>query len=103
MGAPAGNINASSDRSFISALNRAIAQDDGVRLRAISEKLLDKAADGDLTAINMVADRLDGKPKQAVEANLNHTGEVTINHELVAGAKELLKQRLLKLDESNTE
>ena len=81
MGAPVGNINAANDRSFISALNRAIAQDDGVRLRMIAEKLLDKASDGELMAINMVADRLDGKPKQAVDANL--TGDLTITKMIV--------------------
>jgi hypothetical protein len=79
MGAPTGNFNAANDRSFISALNRAIAQDDGVRLRMIAEKLLDKASAGELMAINMVADRLDGKPKQQLDANLNHTGDVTIS------------------------
>lgn len=37
------------------------------RLRKGIEKVLDKVADGDLAAINLLADRLDGKPAQSVE------------------------------------
>ena len=33
-----------------------------IKLRAIAEQLVDQAVAGDLTAISMVADRLDGKP-----------------------------------------
>lgn len=51
---------------FKSALRRAIAQDDAVRVRAAAEKLLDKAADGEPWALGMLADRLDGKAAQAL-------------------------------------
>jgi hypothetical protein len=37
------------------------------RLRTIAEKLIEKAMQGDLEAIEQVADRLDGKPSQAIE------------------------------------
>lgn len=53
-------------RRFIGALDRAIAQDDGKKLRFAAEKLLELAAEGDLSAINALADRLDGKPHQSV-------------------------------------
>lgn len=67
MGAPAGNQNAAKSRLFEGALKRAIAQDDGKRLRAAAEQLLNKAAEGEPWAIQHLADRLDGKPGQSVE------------------------------------
>lgn len=103
-----GNQAAASHYSFNDALRCAIDRKNLSRkekmdiLEEIASNMLDRALESKQDA-DSVADRLDGKPKQAMDANLNHTGEVTINHELVAGAKELLKQRLLKLDESNTE
>lgn len=51
---------------WIAALNRAIAQDDGKKLRAAAEKLLELAADGDVSAIKELGDRLDGKAIQAL-------------------------------------
>jgi hypothetical protein len=50
-----------------STLNRAIAQDDGERLRKAAEKLLDLAAAGEQWAVKEIADRLDGKSSQRVE------------------------------------
>lgn len=38
----------------------------------------------------------------AVTANLEHTGKIALNHEIVAGAKEILLQRLAKTNEPNT-
>ena len=50
MGAPVGNKNAvgsqETERPFRDALRRAIAQEDGKRLRAAAERLLDLAAMG---------------------------------------------------------
>lgn len=66
-GAPLGSRNASKQKPWEDALRRAILADDGKRLRAIAERLLDKAAEGDVAAIKEVGDRLDGKPKQATE------------------------------------
>ena len=37
------------------------------RAKKIAEKVVQKAEDGDLWAANMVADRLDGKPKQEID------------------------------------
>ena len=75
-GAPIGNKNNVKNRPFAEAINRAIAQDDGKRLRAIAESLLTKAAEGDISAIKEFADRVDGKVMQQIEANI--TGNVVI-------------------------
>ena len=64
-GAPFGNNNAGS-KHWRAALDRAIAQDNGVRLRAAVEKLLDMAAAGEPWAVRELADRLDGRPAQDV-------------------------------------
>lgn len=67
MGAPVGNQNAvKENRRWANALNRAIAQDDGKRLRDAAEKLLDSASIGEPWAIKELADRLDGKPAQVI-------------------------------------
>lgn len=69
MGAPVGNLNAAKGKRWYEALDRAIKQDDGVRLRAAAEKLLDLAATGEQWAVKELGDRLDGKPKQQIEAS----------------------------------
>lgn len=53
-------------KRFYAALDRAIVQEDGKRLRDAAEKLLDFAAAGEAWAIQQLADRLDGKPAQQV-------------------------------------
>lgn len=78
MAAPLGNRNATKNKPFAEAINRAIAQDDGVRLRAIAEKLLSMAAEGEIQAIKELADRTDGKAMQAVEASGPNGGAIQI-------------------------
>lgn len=56
------------EHKFKAALLRAIAQDDAQRLRAAAEKLLDLAAGGEAWAIKELADRLDGRPNQQIQA-----------------------------------
>lgn len=65
-GGQPGNQNATKNKVWIAALNRAIAQDDGVRLRAAAEKLIDLAVAGDVQALKELGDRLDGKVAQAM-------------------------------------
>jgi hypothetical protein len=65
---PGNKANAKA-KLFDGALRRAIAQDDGNRLRAAAEKLLDEAADGKSWAMALLADRLDGKADQTVNVN----------------------------------
>lgn len=76
MGAPRGNSNAAgSDQTapkpFIDAITRACKQEDGKRLRAAAEQLLDLAAAGEAWAVKELADRMDGKPKQSVDATVS--------------------------------
>ncbi len=56
------------EKLFLDTLKRAIAQDQGARLRKCAEALLDHAANGEYWAANMLADRLDGKPTQQLQA-----------------------------------
>lgn len=63
-----GNPGGSRERAtFLRALDRAIAQDDGKRLRAAVEKLLDHASEGQAWALDMLANRLDGRPAQSID------------------------------------
>ena len=59
------------EKPFADALRMEIkeAGDNHQKLREIAKKLLDKAAEGDMSAINCLADRLDGKPSQALEVS----------------------------------
>ena len=54
-------------KPFREMVDRAIYQDNGKRLRAAAESLLDLAAQGEQWAVCALADRLDGKPAQMVE------------------------------------
>lgn len=78
-GAPIGNRNASKTKLWEDAIRRAVLADDGKRLRAIAERLLDKAAEGDVAAIKELGDRLDGKPKQSTELTGADGGPVVID------------------------
>jgi hypothetical protein len=63
-----GNPNGSAkEKVFLAALARAIASDDGKRLRAGAEKVLDLHAEGVPWAVAFLADRLDGKAHQSVD------------------------------------
>jgi hypothetical protein len=89
-GAPIGNKNAAKAKEFETALRRALCQyekgevEAGHALRKIADKLVDLALDGSPWAIQMVSDRLDGKPQASVtqDVNVNHTG--TIEHRSVS-------------------
>lgn len=67
----AGNANSGRRREkpFADALRMEIAAAgaDHKKLRGIAKVLLDKAEAGDMQAIQMLADRTDGKPAQAVD------------------------------------
>lgn len=63
-GNPAGGAKV---KRFYAALDRAIIQEDGKRLREAAEQLLSFAAAGESWAIQQLADRLDGKPAQQVQ------------------------------------
>jgi hypothetical protein len=62
-GNPGGGVR---EKRFRAALERAIAQDDGKRLRGAAEKLLDLADAGEAWAVKELRDTLDGKPAQEI-------------------------------------
>jgi Family of unknown function (DUF5681) len=62
-----GNPNGSAGpRRFQAAIERALAQDDGKKLRAAVDKMLTAASKGEPWAIQFLAERLDGKATQTV-------------------------------------
>jgi len=65
-GAQPGNTNATKNKPFREALDRAIKQDGGKRLRRAAERLLSMAAGArkNIGPIKELADRLDGKSVQ---------------------------------------
>jgi hypothetical protein len=63
-GAPVGNNNANKNKYWSDALRKHITQND--HLPALAKVLVDKALDGDMTAIKEIGDRLEGKPNQSV-------------------------------------
>lgn len=77
MAAPKGNTNASKNRPWARALERASAQNPDA-MRKIAEKLLSMAQEGDIAAIRELGDRLDGKAKQQIEATGEGGGPLTV-------------------------
>lgn len=71
-GAPAGNTNARRGREFRDSLRRALKANGADRLRTIAENLVAAAEQGEQWAIKEIADRIDGKPQQAID----HRGAV---------------------------
>jgi len=64
----AGNPNptgAKPDKLIRDALKAAIRQEP-TKLKRMAEKVLDMAVDGDMQAVNFIADRVDGKAVQAI-------------------------------------
>lgn len=74
-----GNQVADKGKRFLGALARAIAQDDGARLRQAAEALLTQAAKGEQWAVKELRDTLDGRPSQATELS----GKVEVHGRLV--------------------
>jgi len=77
-GAPQGNQNSSkTNRLWGETIRKAALQADAKLLRKIADKLLEKAAEGDIQAIKELGDRLDGRSVQAVEAKVE--GNISLN------------------------
>lgn len=74
MAAPIGNKNASKNRPWAEAINRALLAEDGKKLRAVAEKLIVQALEGDVQALKEIGDRIDGKALQGLELS----GEIGI-------------------------
>lgn len=56
---------------FDQALRRAIASDDGARVRKAADTLLNLAAEGEAWALRELIDRLDGKAVQIAEISVS--------------------------------
>lgn len=84
-----GNQLGAKARLFDGALKRAIAQDDGQRLRDAAEKLLTLAANGEAWAIKELADRLDGKAQQNVSIERKDVRDLSLAELAAAMASEL--------------
>lgn len=84
-GAPLGNTNGAGRKQklFDDHLRRAIAQDSSNRLRAAAEQLLTLASEGEQWALKEIADRLDGKAKQQIEATGLDDGPITHKIEML--------------------
>ena len=97
VGGQLGNTNAKqSNRLFNKALKRSVKQGkgDANRLRKITDRLCTEAESGNIQAISIVADRLDGKPNQAITGPNNTpitlvqrviVQQVTDNNEVIEG------------------
>jgi hypothetical protein len=84
MGRPIGSVNR--EKPFTDVLRVALLSGGGRRLRIIADKLAEKAEQGDLEAIKQVADRLDGRPPQAIEHG-NAPIEAMTDQQLMAIAR----------------
>jgi len=73
-GAPFGNQNGVKNRPWAEAINRALLAEDGKKLRALADKIIDRALEGDVAALKEVGDRVDGKAAQALE----HSGNIVL-------------------------
>jgi hypothetical protein len=64
-GGQPGNDNARKGKLFYGELRKVLVQNDALRLRAIAEKLVGAAEEGEAWAVKEIMDRMDGKPLQA--------------------------------------
>jgi hypothetical protein len=64
-------LGAASRKPFLDAMRMelAAAGSDNRKLRSIAAKVIDMAEEGDLEAVKLIWDRLEGKPLQQVDVN----------------------------------
>lgn len=67
---------AKSRHLFANELRKALVQDDYTKLRQGIQALMDKAAEGEIKALEFIADRTDGKAMQSVELSGEEGGPV---------------------------
>lgn len=61
------------------AINEAGRMPGTTKLRDVADKLVESAIDGDMQAIKEIADRLDGKPMQAIQADVNAVTHIKVD------------------------
>jgi hypothetical protein len=78
-----------SDKIWADAVRRAVLRrmenEEGKpqKIERLADKVVELALDGDTTAIKEIGDRLDGKPSQATEANVNLAGSLELVKRIV--------------------
>lgn len=65
-GAPKGNTNARKENRLITDELRRVCTQSPEKLKKACEKVLENAVEGNLGAFSVIADRLEGKPAQAL-------------------------------------
>ena len=70
------------------AVNEAVEGGDRKKLRALADKLVEKALSGDITAMKEIGDRLDGKAAQSVDMSVGTTSYVALMPEKVTTPEE---------------
>lgn len=90
------------DKPFRDALRMEISDADGdhKKLREIAGALIDKARSGDIPAIKEVADRLDGKPAQAIIGGDEDDPAIQVDNRDLARAIMAALSEGVKKDES---
>ena len=78
MAAAPGNQYAAKERVWTAAINKALEKRSALgRMEALAdlaEKLLEQCSEGNLVALKELGDRLEGKPTQTIEGDLNVVG-----------------------------
>ena len=67
VGAPIGNNNNKKGKLFYDQLRKVLVQNDNLKLRAIAEKLVEAAEEGEAWAVKEIMDRMDGKAMQSTD------------------------------------
>jgi hypothetical protein len=81
-GAPVGNQNAANGKKWKAAIDRALEARSKLEgreiLDALADELINQALAGEQWAFQQLGDRLDGKPKQQIEASGDGGGPIVI-------------------------
>lgn len=80
-GAPLGNKNATKNRPITEAMHRALLAEDGKKLRALADALIDRAISESDAAAREVLERVEGKVAQALQLGSDPNEPVKIIHE----------------------
>lgn len=86
-----GNSNSGrKDKFFADAIRVAVKRTDGDRtqLALIAEKVIEEAKEGNMVAVNIVADRLDGKPQTNIDVTTTKRVEQMSDEELYGVIKD---------------
>ena len=87
-GAPKGNKNAAKEHRMVTDELRKVATQGVEKLRKACEKILEKAAEGDIASFNVLADRLDGKAAQSLTIGGDEENPIrTVNKVEIAALK----------------